>query len=111
VKTFLEKHSFSEKHLPFKKILGHISLPLNVNQLSKEIRWLVRVGMFSQNECLVKNTLAVLLVSCVKMQGWGEQSANISFLCYFIKFNLFLAFIVRFATSKFIGEYDKALGK
>jgi len=31
-----------------------ITLPLNVNQLSKEIRWLVRVGMFSQNECLVR---------------------------------------------------------
>jgi len=39
---------------------------LNVNQFSKEIRWLVRVGMLSQNECLVKNSLAV---SCVKIHG------------------------------------------
>jgi len=32
------------------------------------MQWLVRVEMFSQNECLVKNTLAV---SCVKNQERG----------------------------------------
>jgi len=42
-------------------------LPLNVYQRSKELSWLVRVGMFSQSECLLlKNTLAV---ACVKIRG------------------------------------------
>jgi len=31
----------------------------NCNQRSNELRWLVRVGMFSQNECLLQNTLEI----------------------------------------------------
>jgi len=56
------------------KILGHfraknfvlwsLSLPLNVKQRSNELRWLVRVGMFSQNECLLQNSLEI---SCMKI--------------------------------------------
>jgi len=48
--------------------LSLIALPLNVNQRSRELRWLVRVGMFSQNECLLKNTL---VVSCMKIQDYA----------------------------------------
>jgi len=36
-----------------------ITLPLNFNQCSNELRRLVGVGMFSQKECLLKNTLSV----------------------------------------------------
>jgi len=35
------------------------ALPLNVNQHSKELRWLVKVGVFSQSKWLLKNPLAV----------------------------------------------------
>jgi len=69
----MEKHPFSEKCLPFKKISGHFRakeictpvliclqslFPINVNQHSKELRWLVRAGKLLQSECLLKNTLA-----------------------------------------------------
>jgi len=33
-------------------------LPLSINQRSRELRWLVRVGLFLKYECLLKNTLA-----------------------------------------------------
>jgi len=45
-------------------------LPHNVNQRSKELRWLVRVGMFSENDCLLKNVLAVW---CVKIILWRHR--------------------------------------
>jgi len=69
----LEKHRFPGKRLLFQKISGHfrakkifypgpylvlIPLPLNANQSSKKLRWLVKVGMFSQNERFLKSTLA-----------------------------------------------------
>jgi len=50
--------------------LQHLALIIpasyDINQLSKELRWLAGAEMFSQNECLVKNILAV---SCVKIQA------------------------------------------
>jgi len=45
-------------------------MPLNINLRGKELRWLVKVGMFSQSECLLKNTSAV---SSMKIQ-WGHGS-------------------------------------
>jgi len=82
VETFFGETPFSGKCLPFEKIqvifvLKCTQVPtdlihpcLSVNQRSNELRLLVtvRVGMFSQNEYLLKNTLAVL---CLKIQEEG----------------------------------------
>jgi len=85
VKNF-EKHPFVGKFLPFQKFQAifvrknlcpgpHLALSplsLNVNQRSKElwVWWLVSVGVFSQNQSLMKNTLAV---SCLKIQERGAR--------------------------------------
>jgi len=77
---FGEMPIYGKKCLPFQTISGHFCaknlllgfslvlnhLLLNVNQRSEELRWLVRVGMFLHNECLLKNTLEV---SRMKVQG------------------------------------------
>jgi len=68
---FLEKHSFSEKNVYYlknfkysrvKQLCAQVfplgfnrPMSLNVNQRNEELRWLARVGMFSQNKSLHKH--------------------------------------------------------
>jgi len=80
----LERHLFPEKMLTFQIILGHSRaknfvprspldfnrpVPLNINNRSKDLRWLARVGMFFAKQVLVLQTIKHLLHFCENPGG------------------------------------------
>jgi len=87
---FLQKTLYPGHHLVLSL------LPFNVNQRSKELRWLVTVGVFSQKECLVKNTI---VVSCVKIQ-MARPPCPLCRCSWWSCMGCFLLFIVLSFTSQ-----------